>query len=70
MEQQELYYKPEWYAVRWSNKNFTIDQNGMLLDGATRTPLKPEWYVVRWSNKNSTINQNGMLLDGATRTPL
>ena len=39
MEQQELYYKPEWYAVRWSNKNSTINQNGMLLDGATRTPL-------------------------------
>jgi hypothetical protein len=45
MEQQELYYKPEWYAVRWSNKNSTINQNGMLLDGATRTPLKPEWYA-------------------------
>jgi hypothetical protein len=40
MEQQELYYKPEWYAVRWSNKNSTINQNGMLLDGATRTLLK------------------------------
>jgi hypothetical protein len=39
MEQQELYYKPEWYAVGWSNKNSTKNRNGMLLDGATRTPL-------------------------------
>jgi hypothetical protein len=70
MEQQELHYKPEWYAVRWSNKSSTKNRNGMLLDGATRTPLKPEWYAVGWSNKNSTKNRNGMLLDGATRTPL
>jgi hypothetical protein len=64
MEQQELHYIPEWYAVRWSNKNSTINQNGMLLDGATRTPVAPSnsipfWFIVEFLLLHLTAYHSG-----------